>query len=59
MQKLIAVLHSQEKKDIFLEQPLQESHMPQKFAQKENTKLMKKQMKSKNQKNLLFQDVKN
>ena len=59
MLKLIAALHSQEKKDIFLELPLLELLMLPKFAQKDNLKLMKKLKKLKHLKNLLFQDLKN
>jgi len=59
MLKLIAALHSQEKKDIFLELPLLELLMLPKFAQKDNLKLMKKLKKSKHPKNLLSQDLKN
>ena len=59
MLKLIAALHSQEKKDIFLELPLLELLMLPKFAQKDNLKLMKKLKKSKYPKNLLSQDLKN
>jgi len=59
MLKLIAALHSQEKKDIFLELPLLELLMLPKFAQKDNLKLMKKLKKLKHLKNLLSQDLKN
>ena len=55
---MIAAHHSQEKRGIFSELQLLELLMLPKFVQKENMKLMKKPMKLKNLKNLLFLDAK-